>query len=389
MKALILQAEWKPRPGYELKEREKRDKRALRGSNIWSQPSAQVEEVPTPEAGPDEVLIRVKVCGVCGSDFHLLETDTDGYMAFPGHSRYPSVPGHEFSGQVEEVGKDVQTVSVGDMVTAESMNWCGVCIPCRMGMVNQCQNLEELGFTVNGAFAEYVVAKEKYCYCINGLKERYSDEEKAYEAGALIEPTAVAYNGIFTRAGGFKSGGHVVIFGAGPIGLAAIALTKTSGAAKIIVFETAEARAKLAEEMGADHVYNPVSLVEQGSSPHEVVMELTEEVGGAMVVEAAGNPVQTMPEMEESVAINGRVAAIGMFAGKTPLDLVAYQKKGAHLHGTQGHSGHDNFPSVIRLMAAGRIDMTRAVADRFSLDDARQAIISSGKAKKGKVLVKP
>ena len=78
-----------------------------------------------------------------------------------------------------EVGTDVNTVSVGDMVTGESMNWCGACMPCRMGMVNQCQNLEELGFTVNGAFAEYVAAEEKFCYVINALKQRYGDEDRS------------------------------------------------------------------------------------------------------------------------------------------------------------------------------------------------------------------
>ncbi len=178
MKGLLLEAEWKVRRGHKLARREKETRRALNGSNIWKNPELAIREVPIPRIDSDEVLIRVKACGVCGSDVHMCEVDSDGYMLFPGHSRFPCIIGHEFSGQIEEVGENVKKLRVGDMVTAEAMNWCGECLPCRAGMVNQCENLEEIGFTINGAFAEFVSAKAKYCCKINTLVDTYDDREK-------------------------------------------------------------------------------------------------------------------------------------------------------------------------------------------------------------------
>jgi len=389
LKALVLSANWEPKKEYKLTKKEQNAKVALNGSCVWKNPSARIEEVKQPEIEPDEVLIRVKACGVCGSDVHMLEVDEDGYMLFPGPAKLPCIIGHEFSGVVEEIGKEVKSISRGDMVTCEEMNWCGRCIPCRAGMFNQCNNLEEIGFTINGAFAEFIVVKEKYCYKIDDLAERYADAEKAYEAGALVEPTSVAYNGMFTRAGGFKPGGHVVIFGAGPIGLACVTLARACGAAKIIVFEKGEKRRQLAKKIGADYVWDPSSLEKERSSPHEAVMEVTRGLGASMLIEAAGNTLKTIPEMEKSMTIDGKILQIGMVAGKTPFDLLVYQNLGAHFHGTRGHAGHDNFPSVIRLMAAGRIDMTKIVTNRFPLNKAVDAINASRTLNEGKVLVKP
>jgi len=182
LKALVLSANWEPKKEYKLTKKEQNAKVALNGSCVWKNPSARIEEVKQPEIGSDEVLIRVKACGVCGSDVHMLEVDEDGYMLFPGPAKLPvdedgymlfpgpaklpCIIGHEFSGVVEEIGKEVKSISRGDMVTCEEMNWCGRCIPCRAGMFNQCNNLEEIGFTINGAFAEFIVVKEKYCYKI-------------------------------------------------------------------------------------------------------------------------------------------------------------------------------------------------------------------------------
>ncbi len=194
---------------------------------------------------------------------------------------------------------------------------------------------------------------------------------------------------MFTQGEGFKPGGDLVVFGAGPIGLAVSALARAAGAAKVIVFETTPARMDLAKKMGADKVYDPRQLEQQGLKPHEVVLEDTNGIGAAMFVEAAGACPQTFPEMERAIAINGKIVQIGMVEGETPMNLISLQQKGAHLHGSIGHAGHDNFPSVIRLMAAGRIDMTTIVTRRFPLDKARAAIAQSASLDEGKVLVRP
>jgi threonine dehydrogenase-like Zn-dependent dehydrogenase len=341
-------------------------------------------EMETPTIKPDQVLLKVKACGVCGSDIHFYETDDDGYILYPGLTKFPTILGHEFSGEVVEVGSAVEGLQVGDKVTAEEMIWCGYCNPCRNGFPNHCTNLEEIGFTIPGAFAEYIAIGAKYCWKLNALMDRYGDEEKAYEAGALCEPSSVAYNTVFERAGGFRPGAYVSIFGAGPIGLAAIAECKAAGAAKVIAFEVSPVRLDLALKVGADCAFDPNEV-----TPHEVILDLTEGQGADMHVEAAGVPHVVIPEMEKSLAINGKIAQVGRAATRVNMYLETLQVRRGQLFGSQGHSGHAIFPSVIRMMAAGQIDMTPIITSRYDLDGALEAIIKSGDRTDGKILVKP
>ncbi|HEV8353241.1 MAG TPA: scyllo-inosose 3-dehydrogenase [bacterium] len=388
MKGLVLTAQWDPRPDYPVTETERETRKAVTGSNVWRRPSVAVADVAEPLLGPKDVLIRPRACGVCGSDVHFYETDRDGYMLYPGLTRFPVVIGHEFSGEIIEVGRDVTDLRIGDMVTCEEMIWCGECTPCRNSYPNQCERLEEIGFTIDGAQAEAIAIGAKYCWKINALGDRYGNVETAYEAGALCEPTTVAYNAMFTRAEGFKPGGHVTVFGTGPIGFAAIALARAAGAAKIIAFEVAPLRQELARRVGADVVLNPVDLSSRGTSPHEAILELTDGEGAAMHVEAAGAPTRTIPEMEASLAIGGKLVMIGRAAARAPVYLEHFQTHAAQIYGAQGHSGYGNFPSVIRLMAAGRIDLTPIITSRFTLDEGVQAIQKATKREDGKIMIR-
>ena len=388
MKGLLLAAEWDPRPDYLVGEVERTTRKAVTGSSVWRRPRASVETVPDPTPGPRDVLIKPRACGVCGSDVHFYETDEHGYMLYPGLTRFPVVIGHEFSGEVVDVGREVRDLRRGDMVTCEEMIWCGECTPCRNSYPNQCERLEEIGFTINGAQADLIAVGEKYCWKINALAERYGSADRAYEAGALCEPTSVAYNAMFTRAWGFRPGGHVAVFGTGPIGFAAIALARAAGAAKIIAFEISALRAELARRLGADEVLDPIELQRQGSSPHQAILELTEGEGAAMHVEAAGAPARTIPEMEASLAIGGKIVMIGRAAERAPVYLEHFQTHAAQIYGAQGHSGYGNFPNVIRLMAAGRVDLTPIITSRFSLDQGVEAIQKATRREDGKIMIR-
>jgi threonine dehydrogenase-like Zn-dependent dehydrogenase len=384
MKGLVLEAEWAPRTDYVVSEFEKRTGKAITGSSVWRHPKLQVKkDVPDPRPKADEVVIQVKACGICGSDMHFYETDKDGYMLYPGLTKFPCITGHEFSGKVVEVGKEVKDPKVGDMVTAEEMIWCGYCTPCRNGYPNHCQNLEEIGFTINGAFADYIAVGAKYCWKIDAIAERLGSEDKAYEAGALVEPCSVAYNTIFIRGQGFKPGAYVTVFGAGPIGFGAIALAKAAGAAKVIAFEVSEARRKLAKSIGADYVYDP-----RAQSPSEVIMELTNGEGADVHIEAAGAPEKTVPEMEKALAINSRILIVGRAARRVPMYLEALQVRRSQVFGSQGHSGDAIFPSVIRLMASGLIDLTPVITARYPLLEAVDGIERLTKREDGKIMVK-
>jgi len=384
MKGLVLDAQWQPKPDYEVSDWEKETGKAITGNSIWRHPTLEVRDWPDPVPGRRDVLLEVKACGVCGSDMHFYEKDDQDYILYPGLTKFPTILGHEFSAKVVETGPDVTLLALGDMVTVEEMIWCGRCIPCRNGYPNHCTNLEELGFTIPGAFANYVAVDEKFCWKIDAIAERFGSEEEAYEVGALTEPTCVAYNAMFERAGGFRPGHYVSVFGAGPIGLAAIGLAKASGAGIIAAFEISPQRLELAKQVGADFAYDPREV-----SASEVLMDLSKGVGFDFHVEAAGVPELLIPEMEKAMAINGKLVQIGRAAKRVPMYLETFQVRRAQAFGAQGHSGHETFPNVIRMVAAGRLDLSPIITARYGLEETVQAIAKSVERADGKILVKP
>ncbi len=384
MRGLVLDAKWDPRPDYALSDWEKTTGKAITGSAIWRHPTLKVGEWPDPKPGPQDVIIAVQACGVCGSDMHFYETDKDDYILYPGLTKFPTILGHEFTGKIVEVGSEVKTRKVGDMVTAEEMIWCGRCIPCRNGYPNHCTNLEEIGFTIPGAFANYIALDEKYCWPIDAIAEHFGSEEKGYEVGALSEPTSVSYNAMFERAGGFRPGHYVSVFGAGSIGLAAIGLARAAGAGTIVAFEVSPPRRELARKVGADFVYDPREVV-----PHEALLEHSKGEGFNFHVEAAGAPHLTIPEMEKALAINAKVVQIGRAAQRVPMYLESFQVRRAQVYGSQGHSGHETFPNVIRMVAAGRLDLSEIITARYTLDNVVDAIARSTQRTDGKIMVKP
>ena len=398
MQALVLYAEFSPKPGYRVSEWEKRTRKIREGNKVWRNPRLVLEERPVPKPRGRQVLLRVKAVGICGSDLHFVETDDEGYMIYPGLVKTPVVIGHELSGVVEAVGESVTSVRPGDMVTTEEMLWCGECDACRIGYLNHCVRLNdprdleygELGFTHDGGMAEYVlIPHEKYLWKINSLVDTYGSEEAAFEAGSLVEPTSVSYHAMFNRAGGFKPGGVVVVWGSGPIGAAAIGLAKAAGASMVIAFDPSEVRRELARRMGADHVYDPTELPRKGVEPWEKIMELTGGEGADMHVEAAGAPRHTMPQILRSLAIGGKVVWIGRAPEETPVYLEVLQVRRAQIYGSQGHSGWGNFKNVIRLMASGKIDMRRIITARFKLSEALKAFERAHKRIDGKITIKP
>jgi len=384
MKGLVLDAVWEPRADYQVSDWEKETGKAVTGNSIWRHPKLGVRDWEDPKPGPNDVLLAVQACGVCGSDMHFYETDADDYILYPGLTKFPTILGHEFSGKVAEVGKNVTTLKVGDMVTVEEMIWCGRCTPCRNGYPNHCVNLEEIGFTIPGAFANYITVDEKFCWKINTIAERLGDEKKAYEVGAMTEPSCVSYNAMFTRAGGFKPGHYVSVFGAGAIGLAAIGLAKAAGAGLIVAFEVSPQRLELAKKVGAEYAYDPRKV-----TPSEVMMELSKGEGFDFHVEAAGVPERTVPEMEKALAINSKVVQIGRAAQRVPMYLESFQVRRAQAFGAQGHSGHENFPNVIRLVASGRLDLSPIITARYGLDQTVEAIKKSTERADGKIMVFP
>ncbi|MFQ5612151.1 MAG: scyllo-inosose 3-dehydrogenase [Anaerolineae bacterium] len=384
MKGLVLDAVWEPKPDYQVSDWEKDTGKAVTGNSIWRHPKLEVRQKPDPEIKPDQVLLEVQACGVCGSDMHFYETDEDDYILYPGLTKFPSILGHELSGKVVEVGKEVTDLQVGDIVTVEEMIWCGHCVPCRNGYPNHCTNLEEIGFTIDGGFANYLAIGAKYAWKIDAIAERFGDERKAFEVAAMTEPTSVSYNAMFERAGGFRPGHYASVFGAGPIGLAAVGLAEAAGAGMIVAFDISPARCELAKKLGADYAYDPRQV-----NPAEVLLELSQGQGFEFHVEAAGAPHLTVPEMVKSLAINGKIVQIGRAARNVPMYLETLQVRRAQVFGAQGHSGHETFPNVIRMVASGRLDLSPMITARYNLDDTVAAIAQATERRDGKIMVLP
>ena len=387
MRAFYVQAQFAPKPGYKLSAREAATQRSAKGNSIWKDLKGAVTDRPVPVPKDDEVLLKIGAAGICGTDTHLLVSDQDGYTKYDGHSKYPIITGHEFSGEVVELGRAVTRLKVGDLVSVESMNWCGECDVCRTGMFNQCQELEEPGLTYDGGFAEYTVIKAKYCYLLNDIMNFYGDKTTALELGAMIEPVAVAYNGLFVRGGGLRPGGHAVVFGAGPIGLSAISLLKTCGAAKLICFEVGSERRELAKLCGADYVYNPLELKEQGIDPAELLIELTNGRGISLFAECSGATNAVYPIIQGALAIGAKAVQIGMGMGKTSIEMYPFMFKACSISGSNGQSGQGIYSDVIALMASGRIDMRKMITGRINLEDIEDGFAQARGGVSGKILV--
>ncbi len=385
MKAMVLEAEWAPRPGARISEADAARRWAAIANDAYRNPSVEVRDVADPgEPGPTELILEVGACGLCGSDVHMFETDDDGYLLLPYHLKTPVVTGHEFAGKIVAKGKDVHNLQVGGLVAVEEIQWCGKCRECRGGYWNQCGYIEDLGFTLDGGFAQYVKVDSRFAWSLDGVLERYGDEETVLEVGALTEPTSVAYEGMFTRAGGFKPGGSVAVFGGGPIGLASVALAAAAGAAQVFAVDPIAERRALATKLGATTVIDPTT-----EDPGDIVRTATKGDGAAMVVEASGNSKAVMGPIEESLGVGGKVVVAGMDAQPATMSLIRYMLKAGSVYGTVGHSGSWDFPNVINLMASGRINMEHAITRRFPLAGLVDAIEETKARGNGKILVKP
>lgn len=386
MRAVVIRAQWQPRPGSEPSARERERREARVGNQIWREPSLQIEEAPQPRPGPDEVVVRVRACGICGSDRRMAQIDADGYTMYPGYTRLPVIMGHEFAGDVVEVGAAVGSLRGGDAVACDNMVWCGRCAACRTGAPNQCESLEEIGFTVPGGLAEYVGVPARCCWPITPLLARWN--AAGFEAGALVEPAAVAYQGIFVEAGGVADGAAAV-YGAGPIGLASIALLKAAGASPVVAFQRSAGRRALASRLGADAAFNPDELRVQGRRPRDIVMDLTGGRGAAFQVEAAGALPDTVPEMLASLAPRGTILLLGRSPQPAALFLDPLLAAAGRIVGSIGHAGDRAFPGVINMMGRGVLDLLPMVTHRIALEDV-PAVLREGTGRSaGKILANP
>lgn len=333
--------------------------------------AAELRAVPTDPMGPGDVLVRLLATGICGTDVEIFEGTMPYFTA--GMARYPVIPGHEWVGEVVETGSAVTGFNPGDRVVGECSVGCMACATCRAGHYHRCAARTETGIlNRNGGFAEYVTFPAQFLHRIAA--------SVPIECAAMVEPAAVAFNGV-CRAG-VSPRDTVAVVGDGPIGLLVAMMARAFGAASVTMVGGTPHRLALARDLGADATIDI-------NRTDDVAAALARASGGApaVAIEATGNPVAVEAAVG-AVATGGRIVLLGLFAGQRPkaLDLDRVVIGEIDLRGALGSPGV--WPDVIRLIETGRIDPRPLVSGTLALPRFVEGI-EAVKARSGvKVLVR-
>lgn len=312
----------------------------------------RVEEVSRPEPGPDEVVIKVAACGICGTDIHIVGGD------FPVPN-LPLIIGHEFAGEVSEVGSNVHHVKQGDKATADINISCGTCYFCRHNSKMFCPYLRQLGVQTAGAMAEYVLAPAANVYQLPDLM--------SMEHAAYIEPLACVIHG--QDRINIQFGETVAIIGGGSMGLAHAALSKMNGAGRVILSEPDPIRREVATRLGTDDVLDPMA-----TNAVEEVLEVTEGRGADVVIEAVGS-VRTYQDAIDMVRPNGRLLAFGAAPQDAEMALRPFDVFAKELSILGSYAGtYETWPEAIDLISNGRFDPSAVIDVVRPLNEAADAI---------------
>ena len=337
----------------------------MKASRFMGNMTFAVEDLPVPQAGPGELVVRNKVCGVCGTDVHI-------YHGEPGSADVnpPVVLGHEYSGEVVEVGEGVTGFAVGDHVTIDPNIYCGHCPYCQNGKKQLCPSMEAIGVTRDGGFAQYSLIPASQAFKL--------DPTVSWEAAAMAEPLACCLHGI--DLAGIQAWDKVCVVGGGAIGLIMVQLAKLSGASKIVLSEPNEKRRQVGLQLGADAAIDPTQPgCEQA---------FTQAMSGAadVVIECVGNT----PAVKSAFQFAGKGATILLFSvpkvdATFDLPLFDVYKKELTIKGS--FVNPDTHDRAVRLINSGKVDFTPIITHRFTLDQLPEAIAMQMSSESIKVVV--
>lgn len=331
-------------------------------------PKFEVRDMNIGELGDEEVLVRSKTCGICGTDVHIYKGEPGSADAVP-----PVVLGHEFAGVVEKVGVKVTKVKAGDHVTLDPNIYCGTCMPCRMGHKQNCEHLFALGVNTNGGFAEYAVCPQSQCFRV--------DKDVDFDVAAMAEPLACVIHGI--DLAGIKPGQNVCVIGGGTIGLLMVQMARLSGAGSVILSEPVEIRRQIGLEVGADAAIDPIHEDLQGR-----IKEILGEGIVDVVIECAGNPITAKQALE----VAGLGATILFFSvpgvGSTvQLPLFDVFKKELKIVGSIINP--DTHQRAVNLINAGRLEIKKLITHSYDLEHLEDGIKMQMSSESIKVVVHP
>lgn len=295
----------------------------------------------------DEVLVKVKRVGICGSDMHI-------YHGTNPLATLPRVIGHEVTGQVEEVGAKVQSLKPGDHVVIEPISYCGSCYACRKGRPNVCAKLSVFGVHEDGGMREYIVLPERQLHAVS--------KDLPWEEAVMAEPYTIGAQAVWR--GQVEKGDTVLIQGAGPIGICVLKMAKLAGAA-VMMTDLNNERLAFAKENGADAVVNV-----QAEHVAERVHEWTGNEGANVVIDAVCLP-ETFALSIEAVSPAGHVVVLGFDERAAQVSQLPITKKEVTITGSRLQT--NQFPKVVELLNRGRLVHNGLVTHTFSVDDVHHA----------------
>jgi threonine 3-dehydrogenase len=332
-------------------------------------PGVEIREVRVPAYGRQDVLVRVKVASICGTDLHIHNWDPWAQQRV----HPPLIPGHEFCGAVAAVGDEVTTVREDDFVSAEMHIACGKCLQCRTGEAHICQQVKILGVDADGAFAEYVTVPESNIWKI--------DPAIPPEYASLFDPLG---NAVHTVLSGEVAAKTVAITGCGPIGLFSIAVAKACGATQVFAIEVNEYRRRIAQQMKADLVLNPTK-----DDVRAIVLDKTNGTGVDVLLEMAGHS-DAIRLGFSILRLGGRASLLGIPAKPVEINLTEdIIFKGATVLGINGRRMYQTWYQMQALLKAGKLDLHPVITDRIPLRDFSRAIDRMNSGESSKILLYP
>jgi L-iditol 2-dehydrogenase len=331
----------------------------------------EIADLPLPAVGPDEVLVRVQACGICGSDVH-------GYDGSTGRRIPPIVMGHEAAGTVAAIGADVQGLSVEDRVTFDSTVYCGHCEYCAKGEINLCDNRQVIGVSCTdyrrpGAFAEYVVIPKRIIYPL--------PDSLSFAEAAMLEAVSVALHAV--RVSQVEGGETALVIGAGMIGLLTLQAARAAGCARVFIADVDATRLNMARQVGADEILHC-----SGADLVKEVLKLTNGKGVDLALEAVGRN-ETVAAAIDCTRKGGTVTLIGNIKPEVTLPLQKVVSRQLRLQGSCASSGE--YPQAIDLIASGKIVVKPLITAVASLEEGPRWFerLHSGEPNLMKVILTP
>lgn len=328
-------------------------------TGIW------MEDVPMPEVGHNDVLVKVKKTAICGTDVHIYNWDKWAQDTIP----VPMHVGHEFSGEIVELGSEVKGLTIGQRVSAEGHITCGHCRNCRAGQRHLCRNTEGIGVNRAGAFAEYIsVPAVNICPLPDGVSD---------ELGAILDPLG---NATHTALSFDLVGEDVLITGAGPIGIMAVAIARRVGARNVVITDVNDFRLDLAKKMGATRAVNVTR-----ESLKDTMADLDMHEGFDVGLEMSGVP-QAFGNMLETINHGGKLALLGILPEGTGINWNHVIFKGLQVHGIYGRRMFETWYKMIAMLESG-LDMSPILTHRFGADDFQKGFDIMRSGQSGKVIL--